>query len=72
MNETLTYTQAYEELLSLVHDMENGDISVDELSVKVKRAVNLIRVCRAKLTATEEEVQSILTHLNSTGEEDKD
>ncbi len=68
MNETHTYTQAYEELLSLVHDMENGEISVDELSIKIKRAVGLIRVCRAKLTATEEEVQSILSHLNNAEE----
>ncbi|NDC28724.1 MAG: exodeoxyribonuclease VII small subunit [Crocinitomicaceae bacterium] len=47
--------------------MEDGNISVDELAEKVKRATVLIRVCKAKLSATEGDVQKILKEL----EEDK-
>ena len=61
------YTEAFEELQELVSDMEDGNISVDELAEKVKRATVLIRVCKAKLSATEGDVQKILKEL----EEDK-
>jgi exodeoxyribonuclease VII small subunit len=61
------YTEAFEELHEIVSDMEDGNISVDELAEKVKRATVLIRVCKAKLSATEGDVQKILKEL----EEDK-
>ena len=61
------YTEAFEELQEIVSDMEDGNISVDELAEKVKRASILIRICKAKLSATEGDVQKILKEL----EEDK-
>ena len=61
------YTEAFEELQEIVSDMEDGNISVDELAEKVKRATVLIRVYKAKLSATEGDVQKILKEL----EEDK-
>jgi exodeoxyribonuclease VII small subunit len=61
------YTEAFEELQEIVSNMEDGNISVDELAEKVKRATVLIRVCKAKLSATEGDVQKILKEL----EEDK-
>ena len=61
------YTEAFEDLQEIVSDMEDGNISVDELAEKVKRATVLIRVCKAKLSATEGDVQKILKEL----EEDK-
>lgn len=42
-----------------------GDISVDALSAKVKRAASLIRICKNKLTATEEDVNIILGELEA-------
>jgi exodeoxyribonuclease VII small subunit len=57
------YTEAFEELQEIVSDMEDGNISVDELAEKVKRATVLIRVCKAKLSATEGDVQKILKEL---------
>ena len=61
------YTEAFEELQEIVSDMEDGNISVDELAEKVKRATILIRICNAKLSANEGDVQKILKEL----EEDK-
>jgi exodeoxyribonuclease VII small subunit len=57
------YAEAFEELQQIVEDIENGQISVDELSEKVKRATQLIRICKAKLTSTEEDVNKILKDL---------
>ncbi|GGC46934.1 hypothetical protein GCM10011386_43880 [Parapedobacter defluvii] len=63
MNKQYTYTDAFEELQTIVSEIEHGEISIDELSTKVKRATLLISVCKAKLTATEEEVNNILANL---------
>jgi exodeoxyribonuclease VII small subunit len=63
MKNNPSYTEAFDELRSLVSEIESGEISVDILSEKVKRAAVLIRICKSKLTATEEEVGKILKEL---------
>lgn len=63
MNSELKYTTAFKELQQIVSDMEDGEITVDELSVKVKRAAELIKICKEKLSSTEEDVSQILKEL---------
>lgn len=63
MSEKIKYTEAFDELQLIVSEIENGEISVDELSDKVKRATELIRICKLKLTTTEEDVSKILKEL---------
>jgi exodeoxyribonuclease VII small subunit len=63
MSNEMNYTAAFEELQQIVRDMEDGEITVDELSVKVKRAAELIKICKTKLTSTEEDVNLILKEL---------
>jgi exodeoxyribonuclease VII small subunit len=63
MSEEITYTAAFEELQEIVNEIELGEISVDALSAKVKRASVLIKICKSKLTTTEEDVQKILKEL---------
>ena len=65
MSKTINYTEAIIELETIVSDLENAAIGVDELSEKVKRAAELIKFCRSKLTSTEKEVNAILQNLNS-------
>lgn len=65
MNSELNYTSAFKELQQIVSDMEDGEITVDELSVKVKRASELIKLCKEKLSSTEENVSQILKELES-------
>jgi exodeoxyribonuclease VII small subunit len=65
MANEINYTAAFEELQQIVRDMEDGEITVDELAVKVKRAAELIKVCKTKLTTTEENVNEILKELDS-------
>ncbi|MBL7772106.1 MAG: exodeoxyribonuclease VII small subunit [Chitinophagaceae bacterium] len=61
--ETPSYNEAFEELQLIVVEIESGDISVDELSEKVKRATELIRICKHKLHSTEDHVKEILKEL---------
>ena len=56
----IKYTAAFEELQQIVEEIESGEISVDELSEKVKRASVLIAVCKEKLFKTEDDVNQIL------------
>jgi exodeoxyribonuclease VII small subunit len=63
MEKKISYDEAFRELTAIVEEIEKGEITVDVLSQKVKRAVTLIRICRDKLTSTEEEVNDILKDL---------
>jgi len=63
MADKISYDKAFEELQTIVQDMEDGEIGVDELSVKVKRAAELIKICKAKLTSTESDIADILKDL---------
>jgi exodeoxyribonuclease VII small subunit len=71
MSDKLSYTTAFEELQKIVSEIEKGEISVDELSEKVKRAAQLIKICKSKLTNTEEDVNRILQELDSPGDEEQ-
>ena len=65
MSEETNYTEAFEELQHIVAEIESGEITVDDLSEKVKRAALLIRICKNKLTATEGDVNKILKELET-------
>ena len=64
MSDKKNYTDAFNELNQIVNDLEEGEISVDELSEKVKKASELIEFCQQKLASTEEDVNSILKDLD--------
>jgi exodeoxyribonuclease VII small subunit len=57
-----TYTSAFEELQQIVREIERGEILIDELSVKVKKAKALIEICNSKLTETEADVNKLLAN----------
>jgi exodeoxyribonuclease VII small subunit len=65
MNNDIKYTDAFDELQRIVAEIESGEISVDELSEKVKRAAFLIKICKTKLTTTQEDVNKILKELDA-------
>lgn len=62
---SLNYTDAFRELQEIVKKIEQGDILIDELSAKVKRAKVLIEICKSKLTETEEDVSKLIEGLLS-------
>ncbi len=59
----LTYTTAITELESIVQDIESGEIDVDVLAAKVKRASELIKYCKDRLRNTQKEVEKILVDI---------
>ena len=61
----LTYQAAFEELQEIVTEMERGTIGIDALSVKVKRAAELIQFCKQKLKETEVDVDQILRDMEN-------
>ncbi len=59
----MTYTEAFQELQAIVAEIEKGETTVDVLSQKVKRAAELIQLCKKTLRETEGDVNSILQEL---------
>lgn len=60
----LKYEEAMNELETIVSGIEDQNITIDELSSKVKRATELIKICKTKLFKTEEDVKKVLGDLN--------
>ena len=61
----LTYTQAKNELDSILRTMQSDSCDIDRLTAYTRRATELLRECRTRLTATDEELRSILEGLES-------
>ncbi len=59
----VTYNEAIAEIEDILEQMENEEMDVDELSAKVKKVSELLKICRKKLTQTEEEVEKILNEM---------
>ncbi|HQU60984.1 MAG: exodeoxyribonuclease VII small subunit [Phaeodactylibacter sp.] len=55
----INYEKAMEELQQIVGQLQEDSLSVDELSAKVKRAAELIALCREKLRKTEEDLEGL-------------
>ena len=56
MNEPAKYEEALAQLETIVRKMENNEYTIDELTVQLKTAQQLIKLCRDKLTKTEAEL----------------
>ena len=56
MSKHISYKEAQEELQSIIQELQEGKLEVDELSKKVSRAAELIEYCREKLRTTEEQI----------------
>lgn len=65
MTEEINYTDAHRELQEIVSEMENAEISIDELDTKIKRASELLKICKDKLFKTEKNVQDILEEIRN-------
>ena len=52
--------EAIKNLESIVSMMESGKLDLDQLEEKLKEAQQLIKLCRDKLTKTDEEISKLL------------
>ena len=64
-NEILTYEKAFEQLTKIVSDIEQENILLDELTVKIKKASELIQFCKERLRLTEAEYQKAIEGLKN-------
>ena len=60
----LTYAEAVDRLEQILAELEADDVDIDLLSERVRTAVELIRVCRERITAAEIEVKHIVAALD--------
>jgi exodeoxyribonuclease VII small subunit len=58
-----SFNEAVTEIEDILRNIENGNLDIDKLSVEVKRASELIKLCQKKLRSTEEEINSIFKDL---------
>lgn len=56
----IKYNEAINELNTILSDLESERVDVDELTARVKKAVELIKLCREKIEETEMEVRKIV------------
>ncbi|HKK60861.1 MAG TPA: exodeoxyribonuclease VII small subunit [Salinivirga sp.] len=60
MAKKFSYSEATQEIEQIIDQLEAGDLEIDELSTKVKRASQLIKKCKDHLKTTEDKVNEIL------------
>jgi exodeoxyribonuclease VII small subunit len=60
MKEDIKYEAAFAEIQTIVHRMENDELDIDQMSEQLKRAQQLIKLCKDKLNKTDEEIKRIL------------
>jgi exodeoxyribonuclease VII small subunit len=60
-----TYAAAVDELEAILAQLDDDRLDVDQLAERVARAAELIRLCRARISATRLEVERIVTDLEA-------
>lgn len=61
----MKYKEAQQEIEKILKDIENGNIDIDKLTEKVKKACELIKFCNTKLTSTENEINEIFKQFDN-------
>lgn len=54
------YSKSLKEIEEIVKQIESGELDVDKLADKVRKATKLIKQCRDKLRTTEDDLGRIL------------
>ena len=65
---TLRYSEALKELNEILEGLEEESIDVDEVALKVKRASELIKLCRDRIEKTEMEVRKVVEEFDKNGQ----
>lgn len=55
------YEDAVHQLEEIVEKMENDELDIDTLSEQLKKAKQLIKLCKDRLTKTDEEINKLLS-----------
>lgn len=68
--EPIGYGDALAELERILEDIEDDAVDVDVLATKVRRAAELLRVCRDRIASARIEVTQIVADLDPSSLED--
>lgn len=60
MAQQIKYENAVHQLETIVDKLENNEMDIDELSTELKKAQQLIKLCKDRLTKTDAEIKKIL------------
>lgn len=60
MKKTMTYADAKSRLELILSELQNNQLTIDELSSKINEAVGLIDFCKNKLRSVDLEVEKVL------------
>ena len=60
-NNEMKSEKAVCELEEIVDKMERDELDIDQLSEQLKRAKVLVKLCKDKLTKTDEEIKKLLS-----------
>lgn len=60
MKKNFKYEEAVEQLEQIVRKMENDELDIDSLTDELRKAQELIKLCKAKLTSTDAEIKKML------------
>ena len=56
----INYEKSLTEVQSIVNELQENEIGIDDMAKKIEKAVSLIQQCRQKLRQTEEKVDDLL------------
>ena len=60
MKQEIKYEEAVSQLEDIVRKMENNELDIDQLGEQLKKAQMLLKLCKDRLTKTDEEIKKIL------------
>lgn len=64
MKKEFKYSEALREIEEIISEIEDESIDIDVLTEKVRRVITLIKACKARLRATEEDLKNVLKDLS--------
>ncbi len=67
----MSFGEAVAEVEEILAGLERENVDIDSLGDEVKRAVELIQVCRQKLEKTDGEVRGLVAGLQAEGKPDE-
>jgi exodeoxyribonuclease VII small subunit len=65
MAEQLGYAEALAELESILDELDGDEVDVDVLGSRVRRAAELLRLCRERIAGARFEVEQVVAELEA-------
>ena len=61
----ISYADAQAELDAILHELDGDEVDVDVLGARVRRAAELLRLCRSRIAAARFEVEQVVGELEA-------